>query len=318
MQKKLLALVVTCIFIALLFARVPLIVSPRLIYTLWPIGHIVSFAFWSWLLISEVTYIKSLESKRQLATLLLISLIAGAAIEFVQTFFSRTAQLDDIGYNLFGTLLAYLFWGSCNSKTVWLFTARVCAFLLFIYLMIPALQTIKDEYALRSDFPIIAKFDSSSELTRWKSDFPISLLSGSELENSAFSNSSFMKVTYSGEESSRVVLRFFAGDWKGYQQLKFSLFNPNLQTVKIKLLITDQVYDRSQPDSEDRFEKWLMVEPGLNEFVIDLAEIKDAPNEREMDLGRVVGVDFYMYEQSEPVNLYFNKIELLEGTDKKP
>ena len=310
--KKTLALLVSCTLLILLFARVPLVVSPRLIYTLWPIGHIVSFAFWSWLLISCNGYIQALNSKRQLLVLLLISLILGATIELLQTFFSRSAQFSDIAYNLLGTFLAFLFFGNIDKKLYWLFTVRVSALLLFSFLMFPALQTIKDEYELRMDFPIIAKFDSSSELTRWKANFPLTLHSGSELNDRALANLSLMKVTFAGEKYSRAVLRFFAGDWQGYQQIKISVLNPNQQVLKIKLIITDQAYDKSHPNYEDRFDKWLMVESGWNEFYIDLAEIKDAPNKREMDISKIAGVDFYMYQLKEPVDIYLNKIELLQ------
>lgn len=318
MLKKIVILLISGLLLVLLFARVPLVVSPRLIYTLWPIGHIVSFAFWSWLLISTNKSIQESCAQRQLLILLLITLIIGSAIELGQTFFSRTAQFDDICYNLFGALLAYLFFGKFGKSIYWLFTARISVLLLFFYLLYPALQTLKDEYQLRADFPIIAKFSSTSELTRWKADYPLAIVDSNELANQELADSSLMKATFAGEKFSRAVLRFFAGDWQGYHQLKFSIFNPIQQTRKVKLLITDQAYDKSQPNQQDRFEQWLMVEPSWNQYSIDLTEIKNAPTEREMDLGKIAGVDFYMYQLSEPVNLYFNKIELVTNVNKKP
>lgn len=309
--KKLFALLVSCIFIILLFARVPLVISPRLIYTLWPIGHIVSFAFWGWLLISFNAHIKSSGSKRQLVILSLITLIIGGGIELLQPFFSRSAQLSDLYYNLLGTLTAYLFFGNFRDTKKRLYASRVLYLILFVYLIFPALQTLKDEYDTRMDFPIIAKFDSTSELTRWKADLPLSIVNSSELPQSQVADTNLMKITFAAKKESRAVLRFFAGNWQGYEQLKFSFFNPSQKSLKIMLIITDQRYDKSLSNYHDRFETWLFIEPGWHEYDAVLNDIKKALSEREMDLSKMAGVDFYMYELSEPVTLYLHQLELI-------
>jgi len=55
-------------------------------------------------------YIKNSVSKQQLIILSLITLIIGGGIELIQSFFSRSAQLGDLYYNLLGSFGAYLFW----------------------------------------------------------------------------------------------------------------------------------------------------------------------------------------------------------------
>ncbi|MFT6984904.1 MAG: VanZ family protein [Psychromonas sp.] len=315
MFKKTLDLLITFILIILLFARVPVFISERLIDTLWPIGHIICFSFWGWLLISFSSYINKSTSKRQLVILLLITLIIGGGIELLQPFFSRTGQLGDLYHDLFGAFFAYLFFGNFNKNNMFLIASRFLYITLFFYLTFPAMQVIKDEYELHMDFPTIAKFDNPSELTRWKADLPLLMVNSNELSETRVADRTLMKVTFAAEMDSRAVLRFFAGDWQGYKQIKFSFFNPNQDPLKVRLIITDKIYNKSKPDPNDRFGKWLMIDSGWNEHKVALAEIKNSPKEREIDLGNIAGVDFYMYHLKEPIILYINKIELISRLD---
>jgi VanZ family protein len=319
MSKKILTLLITVILMILFFSRVPVVISERLTDTLWPIGHIVSFAFWAWWLLSCHAYIKSESSKRQLLFLLLITIIIGGGIELLQPFFSRSAQLSDLYYNLFGAFSAYLFFGNFNKKKI-LIVSRLLYIILLLYLMFPAIQMVKDEFETRIDFPIIAQFDNPSELTRWKADLPLSIVNSGELPATRKSDTNLMKITFATEKDSRAVLRFFAGNWQGYKQIKFSFFNPNQKSLKVRLIITDKNYDKSISENQtsnqnDRFGKWLLIDSGWNEHNVALAEIKNAPTEREIDLSNIAGVDFYMYYLKEPIILYINKIELISGLD---
>ncbi|WP_354622637.1 hypothetical protein [Psychromonas sp. MME2] len=109
MFKKIIIILLACVLIILLFGHIPDLIAPRLIWALWPIGHVVCFSLLAWLLISFNTKIKSSNSQRQLLILLLATLIVGCAIELIQPLFSRSRQLTDIYYNLFGALAIYLF-----------------------------------------------------------------------------------------------------------------------------------------------------------------------------------------------------------------
>ena len=316
MLTKTLLFLVTCILLTLLFAHVPEFISTRLIDTLWPLGHVVSFAFWAWLLLSFNAYIKESSSKRQLIIILLATLLIGGGIALVQPFFSRSAQLGDIYYNLFGALAGYLFFGNFNKSNKRLLISRGLYTLLFLYLLFPALQTAKDEYEMRMDFPTIAKFDSAAELTRWKADSRLTLTNSNELPQTKITDINLMKATFTEKEASRVVLRFFVGDWQGYNQIKFSFFNPNDNALKVRLIITDKIYDKETSENHtsnhnDRFGQWLIIEPGWGDYNIALVDIKNAPTTREMDLSKMAGIDLYMYDLFEPITLYIHKIKLL-------
>ncbi|ABM02316.1 hypothetical protein Ping_0458 [Psychromonas ingrahamii 37] len=211
----------TFILIILFFSRVPVVISDRLTDTLWPIGHIVSFACWAWWLLSCNVYIKSESSKRQLLFLLLITLTIGGGIELLQPFFSRRAQLSDLYYDLFGTFFAYLFFGNFNKNNKLLIVSRFLYITLLLYITSPAMLAVKDEYDLRMDFPIIAKFDSYSELTRWKADLPLSMVNTSELSETRVADTNLMKVTFAAKKDSAQYYVFLPAIGKGISRLSF-------------------------------------------------------------------------------------------------
>lgn len=311
MLKKILALLVTVMLIFLLFSRVPVFISERLVDSLWPIGHIICFLFWGWLLISFSRDINNSTSKRQLLILLVLTIVIGGTIELLQPFFSRSGEFSDLYHDLLGTFAAYLLFGNFHKSNKLLIAARFLYVILLLYLIFPAMQAVKDEYDQRVDFPTIAKFERPFELTRWKADLPLSIVNSSELSEARGEYIKLMKVTFAAEKDSRAVLRFFAGDWQGYKNIKFSFFNPNQYPLKVRLIITDKIYNQSKPDHNDRFGKWLMIDSGWNEYNVSLAEIKNAPTGREIDLSNIAGVDFYMYQLKEPIIMYINKIELI-------
>ena len=316
MLTKILLLVVTCILLTLLFIQVPEFISVRLIDTLWPLGHVVSFAFWAWLLLSFNTYIRESNSQRQLLIVILATFLIGGVIELIQPFFSRSAQLSDIFYNLFGALGGYLLFGGFKKDNKRLLALRGLFILSFLYLLFPAMQTAKDEYRMLMDFPTIAKFDNSAELTRWKADSRLTLSNSNQLPQTNVTDTNLMKASFKGKDASRVVLRYFSGDWQAYNQIKFSFFNPNDSTLKIRLIMTDINYDKETSedhtsDSKYRFEQWVMLEPGWVDFNIALDDIKNASSTNMLDLSNMAGIDLYMYDLAQPITLYVHQIKLL-------
>ena len=90
---------------------------------------------------------------------------------------------------------------------------------------------------------------------------------------------------------------FFAKNWQGYEQIKFSFFNQNQEALKV------------------RFGKWLMIDSGWNDYNLLLIDIKNSLAERKMALRKMAGVDFYMYQLNKPINLYIKRIELISNWD---
>ena len=293
------------------FVRVPELFSERLVEALWPLGHFFSFFLLAWYLLTHNNYIKDDSRTRQFFILLSITVLVGGGIEILQPFFSRSAQLNDLFYDLFGTLSGYIFFANFQIERNKLITLRFLYFLLFVYFKLPILMLLKDEYQIYADFPIIIQFKTETELTRCKSDLPLSLVNDDELLKIKRRHSGLMKITFADHKASRAVLRFFASDWQGYQQLKLSFYNPNSFALKVRLIITDAMYNKTMSDHNDRYGQWLEVPPGWYEHSVSLQKIQNSLLNRKMDLSSLAGIDFYMYDLEETTELYLDKIELL-------
>ncbi|MFT6349803.1 MAG: hypothetical protein ACJAYB_002838 [Psychromonas sp.] len=71
------------------------------------------------------------------------------------------------------------------------------------------------------DFPVIAKFDSRSELTRRRADLPLSMCNSGELAGKKEASTNLVKITFATEKDSRAVLRFLQGIGKGISRSSF-------------------------------------------------------------------------------------------------
>ena len=141
MFKKIVLMTVSFLLIALLFIDIPHIIPSRLILTLWPIGHIVVFAFFGWLLLTFHPKLKQASLLHQFKLLTLSSLLVGISIELIQPFFSRTAQIEDLLFNYVGTLAVLLYKGNFKKYKV---SSQVLYSALLLYLMMPTFLTAYD------------------------------------------------------------------------------------------------------------------------------------------------------------------------------
>jgi len=327
MFKKIALSTISLCFFLLLFIDIQTIISDRLIDALWPIGHVTVFAFWGSLFLLYQPTIKAAPLKKQFLLMTAFCFIFGISIELIQPFFGRSRELADVFLNYVGLLLSIILFS--RHFIHWCY--KLFYFCLLGYLLSPSALCIYDEIKAKVEYPVLASFEHDVALTRWKADQPLSLAIPEPLDkalNKQLSQSSpsinkMMKVTFVPSEYSGVALRYFEGDWHAYKELVIRFYNPNTaseadtnpmttepNTLPVTLLITDKHYDKSKPNYKDRYEKKLNIEPGFSKITIPLKAIKAGVQLREMDLSKMAGVDFYMYELDGSVNLYIDQLYL--------
>ncbi|WP_022941736.1 VanZ family protein [Psychromonas hadalis] len=310
MLKKIALTAISCLLITLLFIDVPDVIPLRLMLTLWSIGHIVVFSFLGGLLLIFYPKLKHASLFYQFTFLTISSLIAGISIELIQPFFSRTAQLEDIFFNYIGTLAILIYRGNFSHFKKWKLTLQALCTALLFYLMHPTFLTAYDEYRLIRDFPILTNYYNETTLTRWKTDGTLTLLKQNK------KNKNMMQATFISQPASRVVLRYFNGNWQpdaqGYQQLVLRFFNPHEKTLPLRIIITDKHYDKSHSGSKYRFAITVQLSRGWSTHHIKLTDIEQKPQARNIDLTQIAGIDFYMYKLKTAVTLYIDEIKLIK------
>lgn len=300
-KKIIFAALAVCAFL-LLFIDVGSLFSQRLIEALWPIGHLSVFCFWSFLLLHYHSTIRAFSLLKQCFTLTLLCFAFGLSIEIIQPYFSREMEVQDLFLNYMGVLLSIILFS--KHPIHWLF--KVSYLLLLGLVLHRSALLIYDEAKAQIDFPVLASFDQEIELTRWKADQPLMIKEPITQPVS----SSMMQITFVPRQYSGAALRYFPGNWQNYSKITIGFYNPTPNALPVTLIITDRHYNKGHPNYRDRYDQHLTIAPGYSEQSILLTTIQAGVELRKMDLSKIAGVDFYMYELSSPIYLYLDTMYL--------
>lgn len=96
-------------------------------------------------------------------------------------------------------------------------------------------------------------------------------------------------------------------DWSGYRVLVITIVSDLDAPLPIALRVHDAAHDQRYAD---RFNRVLMVAPGVNRFAIALDDIRRAPDRREMDMRRIRGVLLFAYQRTQPTRVYLGPFRL--------
>jgi VanZ family protein len=96
-------------------------------------------------------------------------------------------------------------------------------------------------------------------------------------------------------------------DWSGYRALVITIVSDLGAPLPIALRVHDAAHDQRY---EDRFNRALIVAPGVNRFAIALDDIRRAPDRREMDMRRIRGVLLFAYQRTQPTHVYLGPFRL--------
>jgi len=85
------------------------------------------------------------------------------------------------------------------------------------------------------------------------------------------------------------------------------VFSTRDHSVHLTIRIEDALHNQQH---NDRFNRTLSIEPGLNDVSIPLKDIRDAPVGREMDLSQVWQLILFTSRPEEPLELHISDIWL--------
>lgn len=92
-------------------------------------------------------------------------------------------------------------------------------------------------------------------------------------------------------------------NWTGYRSLAFTIYSEMHDPIVLSLRIDDIHHNNAH---EDRFNHRITVEPGINQFVVPIEEIKKGPTNREMDMTKIALIVLFA---SHPHELYTINID---------
>ena len=170
----------------------------------------------------------------------------------------------------------------------------------------PLGRSLVDTYAAWRQFPVLADFETAHELERWSGDARFK-----RSEDVSHSGRKALKVFLTTDTFSGVILDWFFRDWSTYQALEISLYNPDDDSIAFSCRIHDRLHIKNQQPFEDRFTRRFAVDSGWNRIRIPLEDVRQAPQDRHMDMETIMAVGLFASQLDQPRIIYIDAIRLL-------
>ena len=280
--------------------------TPRLFSAFWNLGHYGLFFIWGWLLSTAVSRWLGIQGWKLMSCCLLLSLLAGYAIEEAQfNDGERSASIDDLMLDVIGAFVALAFHPKCRLGMVKSVQRSLIlvAVVLSAYAFYPVSLLLTDTFWQWRQFPVLLDFSTPLELSRIKgsADYVIAERAGSD--------TSALRVTFTEQRHSVFGFSDFPSDWRGYKQLQIFVFNPEAETIDITCRIQDQTHNRRH---DDLYRESFTIVSGANNISIDLEKARQSPRGRKLDMSSIDLTFCYTVNLTRKRILWIDKIVLVE------
>jgi VanZ family protein len=282
-------------------------------------GHTLVFgvsALISLRLLRTTTWIKRNHVGNQYLAVFILCLIAGIAVELLQSVTGGDADIYDVVRDIAGIVAFLGFYALIdreittslkgNKRRVLTSTTLISVLVLGLALY-PLSRLACFYYERHEAFPVIIDFSSA-----WFNDFV------------STKNAELVVVTAPEEwaqEAGKLVARITlkpakypgfhidepAPDWTGYSNLNLKIFSTNRDEFTLVIRIHDRQHNQQ---FNDRFNYRLNIKPGQNIVRIGLQSVLAAPAHREMNMQEIAGVVLFAVEPKKPLEFYLSDIWL--------
>ncbi|MEW6221657.1 MAG: hypothetical protein AB1634_19285 [Thermodesulfobacteriota bacterium] len=279
--------------VVLLFTRAPDSSAARSVQALWSLGHVLLFMAGTALALS---FLPDQQRRRRyaLALLLVAAGLLAWGSEWAQAVVGRVSDPMDAIRDLGGAGVALLIGWPWRGRRWGLRPLSVAAgSALLIVLAWPFLETASDECLARWQFPVLADFESDSQLGRWEGQ-----AERRRDRTVAAEGRASLRIELGTGGHSGVALRYFPHDWRGYAAVSCRLFVPGQEGLEMVLRIQDGRHTAAGSRQRDRFNRRLRLPPGWSLVRVPLAEVAGAPAGRPMDLADIRGLGLFVTRQA--------------------
>ncbi len=277
--------------------------SSRSFQAVWDCGHVLFFAIATTWIVSLLRRAAGhLTLHHTFFSVFAGVLVCGVMVEILQMFTGgRSPDLLDVLRNQLGCLAAFAWWIRPNPFTGHLRLGRFfrgTVVLLIVIAICPLAQAVIDEQLAIRQFPVLADFETPFERYRW-----INPRQMHEEETIVRHGRKAMRVHLSTAQYSGVSLFYFPENWQAYRSLQCSVFNPRTTKLELSLRIHDTQHKLHGSEYADRFNKQVVLQPGWNDLVIDLDQVRNAPKGRSMDMQHIEGFGLFVVQQAQPMEI---------------
>jgi len=282
----------------------------------WQLGHFVLFALTIFLL-AQINAVKSQHWLVQILAVGVFCLTVGLVTEVLQRYFGRSFSLRDVFNDILGGYAGFF-----SAKILYLhqtlssgirkhrigkqlgYSAAIVVLALFSGRFF--IKAAINEINTRMDFPTLSNFETLFETNRWQGNYAYSSIS----PEFARGGGNGMRIKFLPARYPSIALVDFIGDWRGYRDLKLSMYNTEKEPIEVVLSIHDHQHHHTGYQFKDRFNKTIVLTPGWNDLSYSLEEIKNSPEDRQMDMNEMYSFSLYMVEIKQSKMIYLDNVYL--------
>jgi VanZ like family. len=274
----------------------------------WDLGHVLYFLLFT--LWAHGLHTRKGRPGSPLFFIMLFILVTllGSAVEFMQMFVDgRFPDMGDILRDQLGCLTAFAF---CIRPRLFRVRWRQIVLQILTAMLLacavwPLTRALVDECAARIQFPMLADFETPFECDRWNN--PLHLRLDSEYVRHGRRSA---RLQLSTDQYSGISLLHFPRDWRGYQSLRFSVYNPEETPLQLYSRIHDRYHKEHSMEYQDRFHQAFTLEQGWNDLVISLDSVKASSKGRTMDMEYIEEFGLFVVRLPRQQVIYLDHIYL--------
>ncbi|WP_136808122.1 hypothetical protein [Desulfosediminicola flagellatus] len=275
----------------------------------WNLGHIIYFALFP-LLLQQIPSIGEIRTVRKAGVYVIFTIVYGLLVELLQHGFGRSPDLGDMVRNMIGAGVA-LFFILPVRKTIPLHMLRalqVAVLLAVVYQCVPTITALTDEFQARRAFPVLSDFQTSLQLDRWSSTSEISMEGEEGNPENMILHVRLTTAKYTGAS-----LKYFPGNWQGYDSVQFRVFNPLTESLSVICRMHDEQHEKGTYHAADRYNQGFVLKSGWNTITIDLKDVVHAPENRIMDVRKMRNMNIFAMDLKRPRDMFIDDVKLLKG-----
>lgn len=279
--------------------------SARSLQELWNLGHVAYFALFA-LGLNSCSRCVGLSSWQRFVACIVATVLVGGGIELCQLVVpGRTASFTDVLRDVSGSMIALLLAGFKGAQPYFVRVARISSALVVLSLILFSPVTVMlDDVHRVLEFPVLADFERASELGRWES----SQVEIARVTTPVRSGGWSLRVELTTEKYSGLALVHFSRDWRGYDALCLSVYNP-AEGLQLHIRIHDRQHALRQ-EYDNRFNRTVMLQKGWNDLRLDMYDILHGPKGRLMDLTQIMVLGLFVMDQRQNRVLYLDDVRL--------
>ncbi|WP_223794171.1 succinyl-CoA synthetase subunit beta [Marinobacter sp. F4216] len=236
-----------------------------------------------------------------------VVLLIGGAIEVIQSDMGREASWHDMLRNLIGVwfVLAWhpLLDENRSASPTTPPALIIASTLLLLFELGTTAAVGVQQFKVAHQLPLLYDFRHDDPTPYWYGELTPS-------QEHASPHGQSLRLDFDTKLYSGGSLSNLPSDWRDYEQLSMTLFNPNAHPLQMTLRINDWTHSLGNNAHSDRYNIRLTLQPGSQTFTIELDDIEKAPRTRRMEMDNISQFKVFVSRLPEPATIYIQDLRL--------